>query len=101
MHYYLWHVSPRSELRYLDPTKTKRTRCNVWLCTDSLLTWAIRHVQERHGTPLALLWCYRVRVRRALLRRTNRKGLWVCEKVLFVEARTLASARLEGGPGGK
>lgn len=84
MHLTLWHVSPTPKLKYLDPTRSKGRLGVVWLCSRSLIPWAIDHVCVRHRALPERLTVYRVRVRREKLLRTGLRGVWVSRLVVWV-----------------
>jgi len=85
------HATPRRNLPSifrsgLNPTLARGKKKAVWLHTSTQTCWAILHVARRHHTPADEIVVLTLRVRRATVRRTNRKGIWTCEQVIPPEA---------------
>jgi len=82
----LLHVSPRSNLQSIykhgvSPDFAQCVRAECWFCANSLRSWAIAHVAERHSVDPRDVIVVRVRVsRRHMVRRG--KGLWTCSRVV-------------------
>lgn len=90
----LYHLTERrcmSSIRRfgLDPRCSRGSRQVVWLCSRSRIVWAVNHVSAHHGTRPESMVLVPVRVPRAWLLRTNRPGIWQCN-------RQIPPARLGG-----
>ena len=48
----------------------------VWLVSESRVEWAIRHTRRRHLMGEGQVDVWRVKIGRAKLRRTGRRGRW-------------------------
>ena len=77
----LYHVTPRRNCPSIDrngllPEKSQgRERC-IWLCTRTMIPWALAHLARKPGKgSIPTFMVYRVEVSRARVRR-RRRGIW-------------------------
>ncbi len=52
----------------------------VWLCVSSKRSWGLLHTIRRHGGRAESTVILAVSVPRRWLRRSSRKGLWICPR---------------------